>query len=333
MSDPSLSPAPLTLVPLFGDGQLGLFAARPSVDPLAELRALGASMPDGVRFGTSSWTFEGWAGSVYHRTYKNKKAFVQESLREYAEHPLFRTVGIDRSYYAPIDADTLNAYARLLPDGFLCVSKVWSEITTRVFPRHHPRAGQVNRKFLDPALFASVYAAYREDFASHAGPFVVEIPPSAGPVNARGFAETVERFLAAARDHGYSHDFAFELRDERLFSARYVEVLRDHGASHVFNAWSNMPPIATQLEWMDNQVGPVTVARLMLPRGGSYATMKEAYKPFDKIVKPQPQMREDVLRLIRLALEAHSPAFVIVNNKAEGCSPASIEALARALVA
>lgn len=318
---------------LFGDGQLGLFSARPSVDPLADLRGLGRAIPPGVRFGTSSWTFEGWAGRVYHRTYKNKKAFVQGSLREYAEYPLFRTVGIDRSYYAPVDAKTLNAYAAMLPDDFVCVSKVWSEITTRIFPRHHARAGQVNRKFLDPDLFASVYAPYREAFAPHAGPFVVEVPPSPGPVNARGFADAVARFLGAARDKGYSHDFAFELRDERLFSERYAETLRAHGASHVFNAWSHMPSIGKQLEWMGSRVGPVTVARLMLPRGGSYATMKEAYKPFDKIVKPQPQMRDDALRLIRLALESQSPAFVIVNNKAEGCSPASIEALARALVA
>jgi uncharacterized protein YecE (DUF72 family) len=320
-------------VSLYGDGQLGLFSAPPEVDPHTELRHLGRALPSGVRFGTSSWTFEGWAGRVYHQSYKNKKAFVQESLREYAKYPLFRTVGIDRSYYAPVDAETLKTYASMLPEDFVCVSKVWSELTTRIFPRHHARAGQVNRKFLDPELFSSVYAPYREAFAPHAGPFVVEVPPSAGPVNARGFADAVERFLAAAPGNGYSHDFAFELRDERLFSARYAEVLRSYGASHVFNAWSHMPSIAKQLEWMGDRVGPVTVARLMLPRGGSYATMKEAYKPFDKIVKPQPQMREDALRLIRLALEAHSPAFVIVNNKAEGCSPASVEALARALVA
>lgn len=321
------------LVALYGDGQLGLFSERPDVDPWAELRDLRGALPDGVRFGTSSWTFEGWAGRVYHRSYKNKKAFVQESLREYAEYPLFRTVGIDRSYYAPIDTGTLEAYARLLPDDFVCVSKVWSEITTRIFPRHHARAGQVNQRFLDPELFSSVYAPYREAFAAHAGPFVVEIPPSAGPVNARGFADAVERFLAAAPANGYSHDFAFELRDKRLFSARYVEVLRSYGASHVFNAWSHMPPIGKQLEWMGEQLGPVTVARLMLPPGGSYATMKEAYKPFDKIVKAQGAMRDDALRLIRLALESTSPAFIIVNNKAEGCSPATVEALARALVA
>jgi uncharacterized protein YecE (DUF72 family) len=58
-----------------------------------------------VLFGTSTWTYEGWQGQVYHRQYAKMK-FSQESLGEYCRYlyngePLFRTVGNDSTFYRP----------------------------------------------------------------------------------------------------------------------------------------------------------------------------------------------------------------------------------------
>jgi uncharacterized protein YecE (DUF72 family) len=58
-----------------------------------------------VRFGTSTWTYEGWQGLVYHKTYARNR-FKQECLAEYARYlyrgePLFRTVGFDQTFYSP----------------------------------------------------------------------------------------------------------------------------------------------------------------------------------------------------------------------------------------
>ena len=36
-----------------------------------------------IRFGTSTWTYEGWQGQVYTRQYAKSK-FAQECLGEYA---------------------------------------------------------------------------------------------------------------------------------------------------------------------------------------------------------------------------------------------------------
>ncbi|MEM6957365.1 MAG: DUF72 domain-containing protein [Myxococcota bacterium] len=314
---------------LFGSGQLGLFGGAPKAEPGEGLTALGAALPPWMRMGTSSWTFPGWEGLVYQRSYGSKARFLRESLAEYARYPLFRTVGIDRSYYAPLEREELQRYASQLPDDFRCVSKVWSEITTRIFPRHHKRAGQVNARFLDPELFRSAFNVYGEAFAAHAGPFVVEIPPAAGPVNAPGFARSVDRFLTEI-DGKAPAPFGFELRDRRLFSARYLEILRAHGATHVFNAWSQMPAIRTQLQWTGGLVGPVLVARLMLPPQTKYEDLKARFAPFDRIIEPQPAMRADALQLFALAAEATVPAYMLVNNKAEGSSPKTVEALARA---
>src|SRR4051794_30636414 len=60
--------------------------------------ALAARLPAGIRFGTSSWNYPGWGGLVYHREYEGRGASAK-MLREYAEFPLFRTVGIDSSFY------------------------------------------------------------------------------------------------------------------------------------------------------------------------------------------------------------------------------------------
>lgn len=311
--------------------QLGLF--DPALDvrpPDPELVALAARVPSHVRFGTSSWTFEGWRDLVYRRRYKSHQAFVQESLAEYARHPLFRTVGIDRSYYAPVPADELRRYAEQLPDGFRCVMKVWSEITTRVFP-DHPRAGdrakQPNPSFLDADLFMeAVVLPTREGLGLHAGPFVLEIPSTTGGVEPETFAGEVTRFLAELPP---GLELAFELRDRRLLGPAYLDALSTYGATHVFNYWSRMPTIGEQLRIEGTMPGPFVVARLMLPPGERYAELKERYAPFDRIAAPQPEMRDDVARLIALAGERGFEVFVIVNNKAEGSSPLTIKALAQ----
>src|SRR5438876_430646 len=39
--------------------------------PPPDLVALGARVPPNVRFGTSTWTYDGWTGDVYHRPYRS----------------------------------------------------------------------------------------------------------------------------------------------------------------------------------------------------------------------------------------------------------------------
>ena len=80
-------------------------------------RVLAASLPPGFRMGTSSWSFPGWLGIVYARK-RATSMLAKEGLHEYAQHPLLRTVGIDRSFYAPIPEDDLLRYADQLATSF-----------------------------------------------------------------------------------------------------------------------------------------------------------------------------------------------------------------------
>lgn len=317
--------------------QLGLFDRddRGSDDDAGhtqELERLRAGLPEQLRLGTSSWTFPGWAGLVYHRRYGSQRSFLRDSLGEYATHPLMRTVGIDRGYYAPIPREELAAYARQLPEDFRAAVKVWQQVTMPGYPRH-PRfgakAGQANADFLRPDLFAdAVHAPVKDAFAQSMGPWIVEIAPSPFPIDPAWFCEKLGTFLKEA-----PRDFplAVELRDRTLLGPAYVRTLHEHGASHVFNYWSRMPDLATQMSVDGLLQCPVVVTRLLLPPGQRYDDLKKAYAPFDRLVAPQQRMRQDVVRLARAAVERDAECYVLVNNKAEGSSPLTVQALAKLL--
>ncbi|MGB5811579.1 MAG: DUF72 domain-containing protein [Polyangiales bacterium] len=326
--------------PLIGkdEPQLGLFD-EPGDDPVLEvaserdaLSVLANRLPPSLRFGTSSWTFPGWAGLVYHRRYPSQRAFLRESLEEYAAHPLMRTVGIDRSYYAPIPEADLALYAAQLPESFKCAMKVWQRVTMPVYPRH-PRygadAGRSNPDFLNPDLFrAEVFDPVQRTLGRAMGPFILEIAPSPVALDPDWFVEKLSRFLAAVPRE---LPISVELRDRNLLTTGYVQTLRDHAAGHVFNYWSRMPSLAKQMGVDGLLVGSVCVVRLLLPPGAKYADLKEAYAPFDRIVEPQPAMRRDVAQLVEAALSRQMEVYVLVNNKAEGSSPLTVRALAQAL--
>jgi uncharacterized protein YecE (DUF72 family) len=304
--------------------------------PRAEDIALAARVPPHVHMGTSSWTFAGWADFVYRRHYPSQKEFVRSSLEEYVAHPLLRTVGIDRSYYGPLPREELASYAALLPEGYRVVMKVWDEIAALSYPDHArfgARAGQPNPRFLDVGAFAEhVALPVEETFRSHLAAYVIEIPPTPHAPDVARFEAQLDRFLVEAAPFG---PFSVEVRDSRLMTDRYLEILSARGASHCFSFWTRMPSIAKQRERVartlggQGVLGPVVVARLMLPHGKSYEKQKAAFEPFDRVVVPQPAMRADVVALADACAEAGLPLYAVVNNKAEGSAPRTIEALAK----
>ena len=303
--------------------QLDLFApaALPELD-FAEERALAAALPSHVRFGTSSWTFPGWAGIVYPPGTSDRD-LLERGLELYAKHPLLTTVGIDRSYYAPLDGPTLARYAEELPPGFRCVMKVWNEITSAL----HPKTREPNPRFLDAAAFErDVLAPVAEHFADHAGPFVFEIvPTSPRELEPRRFLQKLDAFLGALPS-GFA--YAVELRNRELLSPAYLDVLARHGSAHVVNYWERMPDIGEQLDLGGVLTAPFVVSRLLIPPGMRYETRKLDLAPFDRIVDAQEKMRNDVVRLSEACELLGKTLLVIVNNKAEGSSPLTVRALA-----
>ena len=109
----------------------GMKPASP-LPPPDELEVLKQAIPRNVHFGTSTWNYPGWAGLIYSRVWPEAGA-TAKMLAEYARFPLFTTVGIDSSFYGPPNPKSLENWARVLPPGFECVSKVWDRITVHTF--------------------------------------------------------------------------------------------------------------------------------------------------------------------------------------------------------
>ncbi|HYT71004.1 MAG TPA: DUF72 domain-containing protein [Gemmatimonadales bacterium] len=313
--------------------QPGLFddvAALP--EPPKELVELGGRVPPTIRFGTSTWTYDGWAGEVYHRAYRS--AQPARRLEEYARYPLFRTVGIDSAFYEPPSEDALAAYARALPPGFPCVSKVWDRITARRFnqdPRWGNLAGQLNPDFLNADLFKdAVLGPYTRVFRDHAGCFVFEFQAMRGrdlPEPAR-WAGELDTFLQQLPKE---FRYAVELRSPELLTDRHGAVLERHSVAHVFNSWTEMATIGEQLELPWTFPAGFTVARALLRPGRRYADAVRLFEPYDRIRDPQPELRQDLLRLIAEAMRRRMEALILVNNRLEGNAPGTIRALAAAM--
>jgi uncharacterized protein YecE (DUF72 family) len=251
-------------------------------------------------------------------------------LEEYAAFPLFRTVGIDSSYYGPPTEAVLRSYAEHLPSGFPCISKVWGQLTIHTFTKAQDseKAGSTNPDFLNPDLFIEeIYLPYQRYFPENTGPFVFEfqtIAKSTG-LGAEGFAGRLDEFFSALpRDAQY----AVEVRNDDFLTPMYFAVLREHGVAHVLNSWTRMPPIGHQLDLPGAISGPFILARALLRPGRTYNEAVDAFAPYDRIREPNPKLRNDLIRLIRLSEELKIPAYVLVNNRAEGSAPLTVAAVA-----
>jgi uncharacterized protein YecE (DUF72 family) len=293
-------------------------------------RVLAASLPAGLRMGTSSWSFPGWQGIVYARR-RSAAVLAKDGLHEYVQHPLLRTVGIDRSYYAPIPDPDLAHYASALPPGFPCCAKAPAAVTSstlRERGRHFP-----NPDFLSVERFErDVLEPFSRAFQSHAGPMLLQFAPTANrhAVDAQAFVERLDAFLGRLPR---SFTYAVELRDRWVLTDAYRATLARHGVAHVYNYWSAMPMPGAQARVVLPEDQPFVVVRLLLKPGTWYEEQRQVFAPFDALVEPDEEMRRDVIEIVRRSVNAGRGVFLLVNNKAEGSSPLTIEALAERLVA
>lgn len=297
-------------------------------DP-ASLARLRETIPSNVRFGTSSWTYPGWKGLVYARDYPATGASA-DMLAEYARFPLFGTVGIDSSFYGPLTEKSLAGYADALPPGFPCVSKVWDRITVHTFAkaREKNRAGQLNPDFLNAELFLSdVWDPLERHFAEHRGPLVFEFQAIArqDKVSPQQFADRLDQFFGKLPPAG---GYAVEVRNAEFLTPAYFAVLREHDVAHVLSSWTRMPSIGMQLELPGALTASFLLARALLRPGRYYADAVDAFAPYDQIRDPNPELRGDLVRVVEAAERLRIPAYILVNNRAEGSAPLTIAAVA-----
>lgn len=310
--------------------QLSLFGNPEPPAPVAsgvrirvdsEAVTLAANMPAHIRLGASSWSFPGWP--LWAETYSDA-ALVKHGLAAYAQHPLLRTVGVDRTWYRPVAAGVLSAMRTAVPPGFSFLVKAHEDVTQAVFgdhPRHGERRGQANVRFLD--------ASYANDVV--VGPFVeglgggVLLFPFAPQALPLDFPDRLHRFLAALPKGPWR--YAVEVRNAALLTPAFREALAAADTVPALVAWSGMPSVVEQARLTGALDRPERVVRWMLAPGLRYEQAKAQFSPFERLSRPDPKNRAAVVEVLRGA----KSAWVVINNKAEGCAPLSIHLLAQAL--
>lgn len=299
-----------------------------------ELSALARRLPPAVRLGTSSWSFPGWQGLVWRHA-ADPGDLAREGLAAYAAHPLLRAVGVDRTFYAPVSADLFAGWADQVPLHFRFLVKAHEAVTTARFP-DHPRygevAGQDNPRFLHPGYARdAVIGPAVEGLGVRLGTVLFQLPPTPPAVLGapQHFAERLHTFLDAL-PHG--PHYAVEIRTPQWLTPDYADALVATGTSHSYVVHPRMPPLDQQIRAVRGGARHGLVVRWMLRRNLTYEAAKARFSPFRELAEPDLSTRDALARLIRLALGRDKEVLVIINNKAEGSAPRSVEALAKAVV-
>jgi uncharacterized protein YecE (DUF72 family) len=294
----------------------------------AEVEALGRALPGEIHLGGSTWSFPGWAGLVYDRSYTPSK-LAREGLAAYARHPLLHAVGIDRTHYSPVEAVELARYREAVPEGFLFLVKAHEACTLARFPDHARYGAQRNQEnplFLDPRYAADqVVAPFAEGIGGDGGALLFQFAPQSLGSPAE-FADRLHAFLAALPPGPV---YAVELRNRELITARYGDALAAAGACHCHNVHPRMPDVRTQAGLAGTDRGAMTIVRWLLGPGMTYEEAGRRYAPFNRLVTPDPANRAAVAGLAREAVAAGRPFLCTINNNAEGSAPLSVVELSR----
>jgi uncharacterized protein YecE (DUF72 family) len=293
----------------------------------ARLRALAA---EHIYIGGSSWKYEGWIGQIYRRERYlargrfSRKLFEAECLREYAE--TFPTVCGDFAFYQFPTDEFWRRLFQQTPAGFRFAFKVPEQITCKAFPRHArygPQAGKDNEAFLDGRMFREMFARpllpYRDKTALMIFEFGAFGPRSFASLGE--FLDRLDPFLAGLPPE---FRYAVEIRNPEFLEKDYFSCLRTHRVAHVYNAWSRMPELRSQMAIPDSVTADFLVSRALLRRGRNYEEAVATFAPYTEIQDPNPEARESMRVLIGRAREDQKPLFLFVNNRLEGNAPMTI---------
>jgi uncharacterized protein YecE (DUF72 family) len=319
----------MSLLPLFEENDPPPQAAR--LAPM--LRQLAGQ---GIYFGTSSWKYEGWLGSIYTperyatRGKFSRKKFEADCLAEYAQ--TFPVVGGDFSFYQFPTPDYWRRLFDETPGSLRFGFKVPEEITVMTWPghaRYGSRAGQVNASFLDAHHFERGFARALEPYCDRVATLMFEFGTFAKTTfTAAEFTQRLDAFLGSLPG-GFR--YAVEVRNSEYLKPDYFATLADHNVAHVFNAWTRMPDLGAQARMPGAFTADFTVVRALLRHGRTYEQAVKSFEPYRATREPDPTTRDAIRQIAERSRRLGEPAFLFVNNRLEGNAPSTIEAVASAL--
>jgi uncharacterized protein YecE (DUF72 family) len=212
----------------------------------------------------------------------------------------------------------LAAFASQVPEAFRFLVKAHQACTLGA------QRGVDNPLFLDAGYATDAVVAPLSGLGAKLAGLVFQFPPQLS-ISPDAFPHRLHRFLSALPR---GPTYAVELRTAELLTPGYGAALADVGALHVHNVWTAMPGVLEQARALPAATRRPLIVRWLMRRGDAYAAALERYAPFNRVVDEDVASRSDIATLVRKALAHAVPAFVTVNNKAEGCAPESIARLA-----
>lgn len=313
---------------------------QPAATP-PHLSELAAALPPLLRMGASTWSYPGWEGLVWDGAY-DASVLAKKGLTAYAQHPLLRTICIDRSFWRPLTVSQYTTYSGQAPADFRFVVKCPSVITDALVRAEDGRGREANPAFLDPQLAVSAFVQPTlEGLGAQLGVLVFQLSPLSWDWLSRPSAllERLRVLLETVRAELAQHPeviVAVEVRDPQLLVPAFADVLRASGATFCLGLHGKMPPIEEQLPLLRSLwPGPLVCRWNLNRRFGPYGyeDAQKAHAPFNEIRSPDPHTRALLARTIAGITGKGQRAYVTVSNDAEGCAPLSIALLAEAVLA
>jgi uncharacterized protein YecE (DUF72 family) len=264
---------------------------------------------------------------VYSRKYPSKRVFDQECLAEYSA--IFPTVCADFALYDFPDAEKMQIIYDQTTEDFRLSLKVTDRITIRRYPnikRFGNFAGTDNPDFLNVSLFEDAFLRPLEALRKKRGAIIFEFStfyPNSG-INYEKFVRLLDTFLSRLPP-GY--EYAVELRNREFLTSEYLDMLQSHGVAHVLNNWTRMPPIVDQIQLAGVLTGKFSVARALLKPGRTYEEAVRLFQPYERIQEENPELRTGLAESVRRCVAEGKTLYAYVNNRAEGNSPKTIEAI------
>src|SRR6187551_268710 len=295
--------------PLFGDTdkpakKSGKMVEPAFVDPT--LIELAQALPAHLRLGTSSWNYPGWDGLVWNGEYAETN-LSRYGLAAYAQHPLFRTVSVDRGFYRPLNVAQFAEYAAQVSQDFRFVVKAPSLVTDALVRDESGRGMRQNPHFLNAEQAVQMFVEPALEGLGHRlGALVFQISPLPGAWLAHmpkliDRLHTLLKAIPDLKNTAPDGVVAVEVRDRQWLCPQFVEALRDTGATFCMGLHAKMPRITEQLPILRALwPGPLVCRWNLNPLHGAYGyeDAQALYSPYDKIVDTDPETRAALVRVI-----------------------------------
>jgi uncharacterized protein YecE (DUF72 family) len=299
-----------------------------------------AHSTENIFLGTSSWSFPGWS-MVFAKEYREAQ-LAKAGLQAYAQHPLLNAVGLDRSFYAPLSVAQYSAYAADVGSNFRFLVKAPDLVTGAQRRDEKGKPLEWNIYHLDAKLAIDQYVAPAlEGLKDKLGCLVFQFSPlpRAWLADKAKWIERLEKFLQHLPTLPTSACYAVEIRDAALLTPRLMKALAATNTTYCLGLHDRLPHLDRQLAAWDllkslrpNTANPL-MCRWTLRQGMTYQSARERFSPFTQIHFEDNQTMKTLAQRIRAQQAIGEVSLVIINNKAEGCAPISVQRLDAAIAA